>query len=44
VLAVYFGSVQVRAIRHTLAACLAADLAGFTAATALCHLFFGNAP
>jgi spore maturation protein SpmB len=44
VLAVYFGSVQVRAIRHTLAACLAADVAGFTAATALCHLFFGNAP
>jgi spore maturation protein SpmA len=44
VLAVYFGSVQVRAIRHTLVACLAADLAGFTAATALCHLFFGNAP
>jgi spore maturation protein SpmA len=44
VLAVYFGTVQVRAIRHTLAACLAADLAGFTAATALCHVFFGHAP
>lgn len=41
VLAVYFGSVQVRALRHTLIACLAADLAGVVAATALCHLFFG---
>jgi spore maturation protein SpmA len=43
VMALYFGSVQVRVVRHTLAACLAADLAGFTAATALCHLFFGFA-
>jgi len=44
VLAVYFGSVQVRVLRHTLAACLTADLAGYAAATALCHLFFGAAP
>ena len=44
VLAVYFGSVQVRVLRHTLAACLAADLAGYVAATSLCHLFFGWAP
>ncbi|HUM09409.1 MAG TPA: nucleoside recognition domain-containing protein [Myxococcaceae bacterium] len=44
VLAVYFGSVQVRVLRHTLVACLAADLAGYVAATALCHLFFGWAP
>ena len=44
VLAVYFGSVQVRVLRHTLAACLTADLAGYVAATALCHLFFGGAP
>ncbi len=44
VMALYFGSVQVRVVRHTLAACLAADLAGFAAATALCHLFFGSAP
>lgn len=40
VLAVYFGSVQVRASRHTLVACLAADLMGVIAATAVCHLFF----
>ncbi|HVP59883.1 MAG TPA: nucleoside recognition domain-containing protein [Myxococcaceae bacterium] len=44
VLAVYFGSVQVRVLRHTLLACLSADLAGYVAATALCHLFFGWAP
>jgi len=44
VLAVYFGSVQVRVLRHTLIACLAADLAGYVAATGLCHLFFGWAP
>jgi spore maturation protein SpmA len=44
VLAVYFGSVQVRIVRHTLVACLTADLAGYVAATALCHLFFGGAP
>ncbi len=44
VLAVYFGSVQVRVLRHTLVACLAADLAGYVAATSLCHLFFGWAP
>lgn len=41
VLALYFGSVQVRATRHTLIACLSADLAGVIAATAICHLFFG---
>jgi len=33
--------VQVRVLRHTLLACLAADLAGYVAATSLCHLFFG---
>lgn len=41
VLAVYFGSVQVRATRHTVAACLAADGAGLLAAVGLTHLFFG---
>jgi spore maturation protein SpmB len=41
VLAVYFGSVQVRTLRHTLIACLAADFAGIVGATAVCHLFFG---
>jgi spore maturation protein SpmA len=44
ILAVYFGSVQVRVLRHTLVACLVADLAGYVAATSLCHLFFGWAP
>ncbi|HZJ53668.1 MAG TPA: nucleoside recognition domain-containing protein [Myxococcaceae bacterium] len=44
VLAVYFGSVQVRVMRHTLVACLSADLAGYVAATSLCYLFFGWAP
>jgi spore maturation protein SpmA len=41
VLAVYFGSVQVRATRHTVVACLGADFAGVLTATALTHLFFG---
>lgn len=41
VLAVYLGSVQVRASRHAVAACLGADLTGICAATALAHLFFG---
>lgn len=41
VLAVYFGSVQVRVTRHTLLACLSADLAGIVGATVVCHLFFG---
>ena len=40
VLAVYFGSVQVRALRHTVIACLAADAAGIVGATVVCHLFF----
>lgn len=41
VLAVYFGSVQVRATRHTVVACLAADATGMLAAVGLTHLFFG---
>jgi len=41
VLTVYCGSVGVRDVRHALPACLLGDLAGFTAATAACHLFFG---
>lgn len=40
VLAVYFGSVGVRAVRHTLLACLAADLTGALAAVAFARLFF----
>ncbi len=41
VLAVYLGVVGVRDSRHILWACLAGDLAGFAAATAACHVFFG---
>ena len=41
VLALYFGAARVRDGRHTLAACLVGDLAGFAGATGACHLFFG---
>lgn len=44
VLALYFGAVQVKAMRHTLPACLAADLTGPTVAFLVCRLFFGSAP
>jgi len=40
VLALYFGSVRVRAVRHTVAACLAADLAGISAALVFSRIFF----
>lgn len=42
VLALYFGSVQVKALRHTLAACIAADFAGPAGAFFACKLFFGH--
>ena len=41
VLAVYLGAVGVRDSRHIVVACLAGDVAGFAAATAACHAFFG---
>jgi len=41
VLAVYFGAVQVRRIRYSLAAGLAADFAGIVAAVAACRYLFG---
>ena len=41
VLAVYFGSVGIRYSRHALACGLIADLAGITAAIAVCYWFFG---
>jgi len=41
VITLYFGASGTRNIRHTLAACLAGDVAGFAAATAACHAFFG---
>jgi spore maturation protein SpmA len=41
VLALYYGAARVTQSRHTLAACLTGDLAGFVGAIAACHLFFG---
>jgi spore maturation protein SpmA len=41
VLAVYFGAVQVRRVRHTLAAALTADFAGIMAAIAACSYLYG---
>ncbi|MBK7860777.1 MAG: spore maturation protein [Archangiaceae bacterium] len=41
VLSLYFGAIGVKAIRHTLIACLLTDAAGVIIATAMCHLFFG---
>ncbi len=40
VLAVYYGSVQIRAIRHTLVACLCADATGVVAAFVWSLLFY----
>ena len=40
VLAVYFGAVQIRRIRHALAAGLTADLTGIIAAVVICSLLF----
>jgi spore maturation protein SpmA len=42
VLAVYYGSVQVRRIRHTLAAALTADVAGIAGAVIACSYLFGG--
>ncbi len=41
VLALYYGAARITQGRHTLAACLTGDLAGFVGAVAACHLFFG---
>ena len=41
VLAVYFGAVNIRRLRHTLVAALSADLAGIIAAVTICLLLFG---
>ncbi|MBL4721941.1 MAG: spore maturation protein, partial [Alphaproteobacteria bacterium] len=41
VLAVYFGAVQIRRIRHALAAALTADIAGIAAAVFICTLLYG---
>jgi len=42
VLAVYFGAVQVRRIRHAMAAALVADLAGVVCAVLACRFLSGN--
>jgi spore maturation protein SpmA len=42
VLAVYFGAVQIKRIRHALAAALTADLAGIMAAVAVCSFLYGE--
>lgn len=42
VLAVYFGSVNIKRSRHALAAGLTADIFGLVCATLLCWLFFGG--
>ncbi len=42
VLAVYFGAVQVRRIRHALAAGLTADVAGIFAAVVICGYLYGG--
>jgi spore maturation protein SpmB len=40
VLAVYFGAVQIRRVRHALAAALTADVVGIAAAVAVCGYLF----
>ncbi|MBS0003341.1 MAG: spore maturation protein, partial [Thioalkalivibrio sp.] len=40
VLAVYFGAIQVRRVRHTLAAALSADVAGVIAAVVIVGWLF----
>jgi spore maturation protein SpmB len=42
VLAVYYGAVQVRRIRHTLAAALVADVAGIAGAIIACSYLYGG--
>jgi spore maturation protein SpmA len=42
VLAVYFGSVGIKRVRHAVAGGLVADLGGFVAAVAAAYLFFGG--
>lgn len=41
VLAVYFGAVGVQRVRHAVGCALVADIAGITAAIAVCYWFFG---
>ena len=42
VLAVYFGAVQIKRVRHALAAALTADLAGIAGAVIACSFLYGH--
>ncbi len=42
VLAVYFGAVRIRRIRHGLAAALTADAAGIAGAVVACTVLYGS--
>jgi spore maturation protein SpmB len=41
VIAVYFGAVGIKRIRHTVGCALLADLAGVITSIAVCYWFFG---
>ncbi len=41
IIAVYFGSVSIRNIRHALPSCLIGNLAGFVAGVTICNFLFG---
>ncbi len=41
VIAVYYGAVQIKRLRHTLVAALTADIAGIAFAVAVCSYFYG---
>ena len=41
ILTVYYGSIQIKKLRHTLPACLIADAAGVTAAVVVGYLLYG---
>jgi spore maturation protein B len=42
IITIYFGAVQIKKIRHTLVACLLADVAGILAAIAIGYWLFGG--
>ena len=42
VLAVYYGAIGIKKTRHTLPACLLADVAGILASVFICQLYFAN--
>jgi len=42
ILAVYYGAIGIKKTRHTLPACLLADVAGILASVFICQLYFAN--